>query len=128
MAMRFALVGVGATLSHLGIVSVLLIYTTCPAVLANTLAFLLAFGVSFTGNYLWTFNRPGKVTQAMRRFFLISGSAFLLNTALLVGLLQLTALPAVYAAPSAALVVPVFTYLASRLWGFRQHQHGDSRS
>lgn len=118
-AARFGLVGVFATAVHITLVWVLLRHTATPPLVANTLAFLTAFGVSFSGNYWWTFRSPGHPRRAMYRFFLISGSAFLINTLVLALLLQAAWLPPHLAAVCSASLVPVLSYLASRLWGFK---------
>lgn len=55
----------------------------------------------------------------MSRFFLISVSAFSANSLILALLTRLQWLPPAEAAVSAATVVPLITYLASRFWGFR---------
>ena len=118
-AARFALVGAAATLLHLTAAWVLIECWDAPPLTANALAFLAAFGVSFSGNYYWTFGRPGSRMAAMQRFFLVSSSAFAFNSIALTALLMTDWLPASSAAVLAALVIPVATFLASRLWAFR---------
>lgn len=88
IAIRFGLVGIVATAVHILVVWALLRQTEITPILANTLAFLTAFGISFTGNYFWTFPSPGSQGQAIRRFFLISVSAFVMNTLLLTFLVR----------------------------------------
>jgi putative flippase GtrA len=60
IASRFGLVGITATAVHMLAVSVLLSETQLPTLLANACAFLVAFCVSFAGNYVWTFQLPGE--------------------------------------------------------------------
>jgi putative flippase GtrA len=86
--------------------------------LANLAAFVTAFMVSFTGHYFWTFQVPGHPGRAVRRFFVISGSAFAINTSLLAVLLEAGWLSDSVSAVLAALVVPIITFFSSRLWGF----------
>ncbi|KAF1053041.1 MAG: hypothetical protein GAK43_01612 [Stenotrophomonas maltophilia] len=119
LAGRFAIVGVCATALHMLVVWLLLSYTRIDPLLANLLAFLCAFGLSFSGNYLWTFSAPGTPGKAMQRFFLISLCAFIANSALLALLLTQPWLPPRLAALASASVVPGISFLASRLWGFK---------
>jgi putative flippase GtrA len=119
LAGRFALVGATATLVHMLMVAALIELVSLPPLLANLIAFLTAFGVSFAGHYFWTFRAPGNPVRAMRRLFIISGTAFAANTVLLAGLLKAGWLSPTGSALLAAALVPAITFLASRLWGFR---------
>jgi putative flippase GtrA len=119
IAARFGLVGVMATVVHIVVVSFVLSETLLPTLLANTLAFLAATCISFTGNYIWTFQSPGDPRRAMRRFLLISVSAFVANTLLLVTIIQAGWLSPLFATISSAAIIPLITFLASRLWGFQ---------
>lgn len=119
IASRFGLIGIIATFIHVLVISILLSETQLPILMANTLAFLGAFSISFTGNYFWTFESPGDLSRAMWRFLLISASAFLVNTLILVILIRVGWLTPFLSAIFSATVIPVITFLASRLWGFR---------
>jgi putative flippase GtrA len=119
-AARFGVVGIAATVVHILIVWTLLSVTLLSALVANTFAFLIAFGVSFAGNYLWTFGSPGCPAQAARRFFVISGGAFAVNILLLASLVHGAWLSPVASAIVSAAVIPVITFTANRLWGFRR--------
>lgn len=70
-AARFGLVGLLSTAVHIAIVWLLLALASVGPILANTLAFLTAFCISFTGNYLWTFRSPGNPRRAAFRFLLL---------------------------------------------------------
>jgi len=118
-ASRFGLVGIAATALHMSLVRLLIETTNTPVLLANLIAFLTAFGISFTGNYVWTFGSTASPKVAMPRFFLISGSAFAANTLLLAFLTRAGWLSPAVAAVAAAAVIPLVTYSASRLWGFK---------
>ncbi|WP_366520774.1 GtrA family protein [Pseudomonas citronellolis] len=117
--LRFAVVGSLATLIHILVAWGLITQTAQPAILANLVAFLSAFGLSFAGNYYWTFRRPGRRRRAMLRFFLIAFSAFLVNNLVLAYFLRSQRLPVASSVILAALVIPLITYTLSRLWGFR---------
>jgi len=118
-ACRFGLVGVAATAVHMLAVWLLIDGASVPLLLANLIAFLMAFGISFSGNYFWTFGSPGRPKSAMRRFFLIASGAFSINTVLLALLAKNQWLAPALAAVLAATVIPAFTYIASRVWGFK---------
>jgi putative flippase GtrA len=117
LASRFGLVGLAATAVHLAIVTLLIRLGLTP-LLANLVAFLCAFGVSFCGHYFWTFRSAAGITRAVLRFFLIAVGGFLINSALLALLLHWTTLNSTTCALIAVLVVPVLSFLASKFWGF----------
>lgn len=119
VAGRFGIVGIAATSLHVGVVWLLIETTVLPVLVANFVAFLTAFSVSFAGNYFWTFCAPGNPGRAMRRFFLISLSAIVANTSLLAGLVHTGWFSPVTSAITAATIIPLTTFLASRLWIFQ---------
>ena len=116
---RFGLVGLAATLVHLCFVWTLIRLDLAPPLLANLIAFCVAFGVSFTGHYHWSFQSRMPRRRAAARFGLIALAGFLTGTVVLAGLIRAGVLPPEWAAAIATLVVPAVTFLASRFWGFR---------
>jgi len=119
-AARFGLVGLLSTAVHIAIVWLLLALANMTPMLANTLAFLTAFCISFTGNYLWTFRSPGSPRRAIFRFFIIAVSAFVVNTLVLAFLVHKSWFSPVVSAVLSASLVPGISFFASRLWGFER--------
>jgi putative flippase GtrA len=128
-ASRFAIVGLAATATHVVAVWTILHTTNIPVYLATFCAFLIAFVVSFGGHYLWTFGAPGSPLRSLVRFFIIALSGFATHLILLTILLHTGYFSDSTCAVIAAGVVPVISYCASRLWGFRKHEPrtGDAR-
>ncbi|WP_295430421.1 GtrA family protein [uncultured Thiodictyon sp.] len=118
-AARFGVVGVIATLVHTAVAWCLVAVGGAGAFQANWLAFILAFCLSFTGHYHWTFRTRTHWRRALGRFFLVSVSAFALNNLMLAILLWWDQVPAAAAVVVSALAIPVLTFLASRLWAFQ---------
>lgn len=112
---RFGLVGGAATATHLAAAWALLRqWPEMSPFLANLIAFLLAFQVSFWGHSRFTFGTEG----SRLRFFLVSGAGFALNNVLL-GLLLLPGVFTPFVAIClAAALVPLFVFIASKLWVF----------
>lgn len=118
LAVRFGLVGILATTIHITVVWTLLSTTLLPVLVANTIAFASVFGVSFAGNYLWTFGSPGSPRKTIVRFLTIAAGAFFLNSVLLGVILKMGWLNPTLAVVGSAAVIPTITFLASRFWGF----------
>jgi len=87
---------------------------------AAGLAFLVALVNNFAWNRLWTFRGAGGSagTQALR-FVAVSAAAFLLSLVLLDTLVR-AGLPEVGAQAIAVLAVTPVSFLANKLWSFRQ--------
>lgn len=121
LAARYALVGVSATAVHITTVALILNYSDTSPILANTCAFLAAFGISFAGNYYWTFRSPGNPGRALRRFLTISLTAFLMNTLLLTLLVEGQWFSPTVSAICSAALVPAMSFIATRFWGLKPH-------
>ena len=117
---RFGFVGLIATTTHVAIVWLALTSTNMTALSANTLAFLIAFGVSYLGNYLWTFSSPGKPRRALLRLFMIAVFALAINSTTLGFFIHKKWFEPLTAATISAAVIPLITFLCSRLWVFEK--------
>ena len=70
-------------------------------------------------HYAWTFRAPGKPRRAILRFSVIAVFGFLVNTLVLVFLIQKGYFSPVVSAVFSVSIIPVISFLASRLWGFK---------
>lgn len=120
VAIRFGAVGIFATVVHITVVWLLLRQAEMTPIPANTLAFLTAFGISFVGNYVWTFRSPGSPRRAIVRFFLIAVGAYAANTIFIAFLVSARWLSTLESTIIAASIVPIISFTASRLWCFNQ--------
>lgn len=115
MLARFGGVGVLATLVHLGVAAALLaVWPEASPFLANFVAFLLAFQVSFWGHRHFTFRKDGKA----HRFFFLALGGFALNNGVLASLLAVSQIDGLTAIVIATFSVPLLMYLAARFWAF----------
>jgi putative flippase GtrA len=117
-AFKFSIVGIAATTLHLLIALSLVTYYGIYPLLANFSAFLCAFMVSFLGNFHWTFHVAIDQRIALAKFFAVTLVAFVVNNLLLMVLLRVISLPKQWAVVVAAMVVPLVTFMSSRLWVF----------
>lgn len=118
-AVRYSIVGLLATTVHIFTAWLLLTVTALPTLAANTLAFLIAFIFSFSGNYAWTFKSTGKLAKTIKRSLLISVIAFTVNTVLLTFLVHGGWFSPVISTIFSAAIVPVITFLSNRFWAFQ---------
>ena len=92
-----------------------------PPLLANVVAFVMAFGVSFIGHALWSFPATGRpVAPALRRFALVALGGFLINESVYALLLARTALDYRVALFIVLAGVAGLTWVAGRFWAFAQ--------
>ena len=117
----FIAVGCAAGAVHFGAVVLLVEWLGASPLLANVLGWLLAFGVSFTGQSRLTFRSHGTHwTVALPRYFAVSLSGFVLNEAGYALLLHWTALPYDFALALVLVAVAVMTFLLGSRWAFRR--------
>lgn len=118
-ASKFAVVGLAVTGIHIFVVWLLMDIFSQPPFLANTLAFLTAFGFSYMGHYHWSFKAQPRQGNSFRRFILIAVSAFILNNVLLVYMLEKAYFSEVVSVIISIFIIPLYTFTGSRLWVFK---------
>ena len=114
--LRFALVGLSATFTHIGFAWLILFWQPLAnPFLVNSAGYALGFFVSYFGHRYLTF----RTTGSMGRFLLVVIAGFGLNN-LLVALLLAVSASSFLAILVATATVPVLTYVASSRWVFRR--------
>lgn len=118
-ASKFAMVGLAATGIHVLMVWLLMDIFSLPPFFANTTAFLTAFGFSYMGHYHWSFKTQPRQGNSFKRFMLIAGSAFLLNTVLLAYMLEKAYFSEMVSVMVSIFIIPLYTFTGSRFWAFK---------
>jgi putative flippase GtrA len=114
----FGTVGALAAAVHLGVVGLLVPAGLHPLV-ANVIAFLTAFGVSFSGHRRWTFPTTGRPRPGpLPRFFAVALMAFVLNEGLYALILASGLLGYREALVVVLVIVAAITFVASKYWAF----------
>ena len=118
--MRFGVVGVSAMCVHMLVVT-LLVPAGLHPLLANIIAFLVAFQVSYFGHARWTFSVADPNSRKHKlRFFIVAILSFLTNEMLYALLLTIFHLHYLVALFIVLAVVALLTFVLSRLWAFRE--------
>jgi putative flippase GtrA len=115
----FVLVGCWAAAVHLGTAFILVDALGMAPSLANVIAFLCAFAVSFAGHRRHSFQSDNAPRHGWWRWLQVSVAGFLLNQCLYVFALQ--AFPHVWYLLLLGIVtatVAVFTYSLGKVWAF----------
>ncbi len=114
----FGIVGGTAFAVHLGVVT-LLVPHGVPPLIANVVAFLTAFAVSFLGHARWSFPAAGRaVAPALMKFAVVAIGGFALNEAAYAALLAWTSLDYRAALFLVLAGVAGLTFFAGRQWAF----------
>lgn len=116
---RFGVVGALATATHFVVAIMVHHGVGLPAYLANTIAFLVAFGVSYGGHFSWTFAGQGNHRRSVLRFAVTAFAMFVLNQIILMTMIEGFAAPFALALGVALLVVPAVTFAMAKFWVFR---------
>lgn len=115
----FVAVGCAAAAVHFAGVVVLVEWLHWPPLAANVAGWLVAFVVSFLGQWRLTFASRGTPWRhALPRYFLLSLGGFAANEGAYAVLLHLTPLPYQVALGIVLLAVAVMTYLLGSRWVF----------
>ncbi|WP_417518494.1 GtrA family protein [Minwuia sp.] len=114
---RFGIIGLAATAVHAFVYWVLVQFGGTEANLANLIAFLIAFIVSWSGHSRWTFGVRSRA--ALVRFVGVAVGGYALNAlatwAIVDGLGGDPRLPLIFI----LFVTPAATFVAGRFWAFR---------
>ncbi len=118
---RFGLVGVAAAATHLLVaVACVRLFAIDPQ-LANVVGFLFAFGVSFLGQWRWTFGaHAAPLARALPSYFFVALGGFAVNALAYRWLLTHTPLRYDAALALVVLGVAALTFILSRFWAFRR--------
>ncbi len=112
---RFGLVGVAATLTHMAVAEAAHMLGGLSVVWASATGFAPAFGVSYLGHARVTFRGRARHAHALPRFFLVAFGAFLASLGLLVAAERV---PDALRLLVSIGLIPVFSYALARLWAF----------
>ena len=115
----FGVVGVTAMLVHLGCVALIFVPLGLDPLVANIIAFLIAFQVSHTGHRLLTFShQQAPAARSRLRFFGVALMSFVINELMYWLLLRYTTLDYRVALAFVLVAVAVLTFVAARHWAF----------
>lgn len=123
-ACRFGLVGLGATLTHIGVYSGLTLFAGVSAFSANFIAFAVAIVVSFTGNFFWTFekqcgnSRFTFLSLRFAKFMFTQLSGLGLNSLFVWLTVDVLRLPSIYAVGPMFFITPLAGFLLNKFWVF----------
>lgn len=115
--LSFGLVGVTATLSHVGVAWLLIESEAINAYLANALGACAAFVVSFLGNANFTFITDRGFWSSARRYVWVSLLSLLL-TSIILALTKHYGLSSFAYVAAVLVTVPPATFFLAKLWAF----------
>ncbi len=116
---RFGLVGLTAAAIHFSMVVLLVQTFSLPPLIANIGGFMVAFNCSYWGHRLWTFQDTLSMhSVALPKLLIVQLVNFAANESLFFIFLWWN-LPYTIALLLVLMVLPIFTFIASKWWVFR---------
>ena len=115
---RFGVVGLIATLVHLAVAWVANQWFGFGEYMANGTGFAIAFVFSYLGHFYWTFQKQSDHQRSLARFLVVAGCGYALSNLVVWIVVQRLGQPFEVALLGILLVVPVSTWVISRLWAF----------
>ncbi|MGP1629937.1 MAG: GtrA family protein [Giesbergeria sp.] len=120
--LQFVLVGGAAAATHLLAVGMLVHFADMPPLVANVLAFLVAFVVSYNGHALLTFAQTGARGRAVvGRYFVVASLSFVVNELLYAAALRWLGWNYLVSLVLVLLLVAVGTFVLSKSWAFKAY-------
>ena len=116
--LRFAVSGGLATGTHAIVFVTLIEWLAVRPLLAAGVAFVIALFVSYGMNYHWTFSVSGAHRIMLPKFFVVAVSGLLLNLGITYAVVDVAGYWYGYALLLVVLLVPLMTFVLSRLWVF----------
>ncbi len=113
---RFSLIGIIATLIHMGVSFCLLNITRLSAQEANFFGFLTALGFSYLGHYHFSFKSTRAHGDVIPRFLSTTVLSYLANFLLVAALTTLTSLGDNICLFAGICIMPLVSLTLSRLW------------
>jgi putative flippase GtrA len=120
--LRFATVGGGATLIHLGTALALNGFFGLSPLRANFGGFIAGIAFSYWGHFVWTFDSVSAHRGALPRFVILQFTLFALNQAIVYVATELWGWPFWAALVPVVMIVPLGGFLAGRFWAFLPRQ------
>ena len=115
----FVMVGCAAAATHWLVAVACVSHLAWSPLVANVIGWLVAFIVSFSGHYRLTFrHQPKALWVALRRFFLVSASGFVVNEVSYAFLLKVTAIRYDILLALILIAIAFLTFVFSRYWAF----------
>jgi putative flippase GtrA len=118
--LRFAVSGGLATVTHVGVFVTLVEWLALRPVFAAAPAFVVALFVSYGMNYHWTFSASGLHRILLPRFVVVALLGLALNLGITYAVVDVAHYWYGYALLLVVLLVPLVTFLLSKLWVFKQ--------
>ena len=121
----FGVVGVTAMLVHLACVSLIFVPLGLHPLVANLIAFLIAFQVSHAGHQRLTFgHQEAPAARSRVRFFGVALMSFFINELMYWALLRFTSLDYRVALAMVLIAVAALTFVIARQWAFAPGEQG----
>ena len=112
----FAVFGIAASATHFAVALSAAHFLQMPPLSANTLAFLVALGVSYLGNAIVTFRVQPWRFSAFVKFAALAAASFAMNQAIVFGLTVRMGWPFWGSLLVVLAVVPPLTFVLAKLW------------
>jgi len=117
---RFIIVGGLATFVHYSVALLTHHLFGLSPLWANFLAFLIAFNVTYIGNYFWAFEADSDHKTSLPKSLAVSVTGLALSQIIVWGLTERLAFPFHLTLIFAVTLVPMVTFSLNRFWVFKE--------
>lgn len=117
--LRFAIVGIIATLTHFFVLTLGVEVVGMDPVPTNGVAFACAVCVTYLGQSLWVFRVRTHSLRQVQKFLFSAGAGFVANLALMALITGVLDLHYLIGFATVTVIVPLCTFLTNKFWVFK---------
>jgi putative flippase GtrA len=116
---RYGIVGAFGTVTHVGLLALLVEVLSLPPVVSSSAAFVVVVIISYCLNYKWTFRAKSKHTTALFRYTTVSLVGFSLNLGIMYLIVDVLHLWYLIGQMISIIVIPISNFFLNSKWAFK---------
>ena len=116
---RYGIVGAVGTVTHLGLLLILVELISLSPVIASSLAFMVVVIISYYLNYTWTFKAKNNPFTALIKYLVVCSCGFSLNAGIMYLVVDVLHGWYLLGQVIAIVVIPISNFILNSCWAFK---------
>ena len=116
---RYGIVGAVGTVTHLGLLLILVELMSLSPIIASSIAFMVVVIISYYLNYTWTFKAKNNPFIALIKYLVVCSCGFSLNAGIMFLVVDVLHGWYLLGQVIAIVVIPISNFLLNSYWAFK---------